>query len=125
MHLRALTERDKMAYQAWKAVVKRVTHERALWPREVERWQLDPTEGLHRQRIRLKPLTKVRLEFSPSGLPILPNRSRDSRRPLLLSSDAVVRRRRSEDWLDKYAAVLACVCACVDCFISDEATATP
>lgn len=42
----------------WRALVDQLTHERALWcePRALPQfWQLDPTEGPHRVRVRLAP----------------------------------------------------------------------
>ena len=56
-------ERDRRVQRQWKSLVKRMTHERAIWkiPRKV--WKLDSTEGLHRMRKRLKPSTDNQLLY--------------------------------------------------------------
>ncbi|EGG15238.1 BEACH domain-containing protein [Cavenderia fasciculata] len=51
----------------WKLLIKRVTHERAIWelPPDTNKWKLDPTEGTNRMRTRLKRITlKSKLNIS-------------------------------------------------------------
>eukprot|EP01119_Soliformovum_irregulare_P013684 TRINITY_DN3666_c2_g1_i3.p1 TRINITY_DN3666_c2_g1~~TRINITY_DN3666_c2_g1_i3.p1 ORF type:complete len:2431 (-),score=776.48 TRINITY_DN3666_c2_g1_i3:1776-9068(-) len=48
-------EIDKELRRQWKILLKKVTHERGVWPYQGRiYWKLDPTEGTHRTRVRLK-----------------------------------------------------------------------
>ena len=49
---------EKWIRKTWSDILSDVTHERAAWPiqRSLLRWQLDPTEGPLRTRLRLMPV---------------------------------------------------------------------
>lgn len=48
---------EKQVRRHWKKLIKLVTHPSAVWPLDptLRRWELDPTEGPMRMRMRLKP----------------------------------------------------------------------
>lgn len=54
-HLQQVMEQDKALRRQWKMLLKKVTHERAIWASQHKtHWRLDPTEGAQRTRLRLK-----------------------------------------------------------------------
>lgn len=56
-YLRGVADREKRVRASWRALVKRLTHGRGIWPLPgaLVRWELDATEGCNRVRLRLKP----------------------------------------------------------------------
>lgn len=50
-------DRDRIVQHHWKKLVKRMTHERAIWKIPIRTYKLDATEGPNRMKKRLKPST--------------------------------------------------------------------
>lgn len=57
-HVRTVLNKEQSAKRSWKKMLKRVTHQRACFPLHPSLicWELDPTEGPMRSRLRLEPL---------------------------------------------------------------------
>ena len=56
-YLSRKTHKNRRLLKQWKMLIRKVSHEKALWPLKntLIKWKLDPTEGPQRMRLRLKP----------------------------------------------------------------------
>eukprot|EP01122_Echinamoeba_exundans_P007392 TRINITY_DN2266_c0_g1_i1.p1 TRINITY_DN2266_c0_g1~~TRINITY_DN2266_c0_g1_i1.p1 ORF type:complete len:3279 (+),score=338.37 TRINITY_DN2266_c0_g1_i1:138-9974(+) len=80
--MRSSSDREKKIRSSWRQLIKRLTHDRGIWPmhRSLIRWELDSTESPMRVRLRLKPRRAHKHPILGSDTnPFLERYSRDPR----------------------------------------------
>jgi len=79
--LRVRVDADRGVQKQCKKLIKRMAHERGLWPIDIHRWKLDPIESRERMRIRFKRFVDNELVYHLTPLQIYNGRELWRMRP--------------------------------------------